>query len=61
MGYKEPSFTIGVEEEYLLVDRETRDLVTDMPESMIEECEAAHGSARPGQPGVPARADRGGH
>jgi glutamate---cysteine ligase / carboxylate-amine ligase len=41
MGYKEPSFTIGVEEEYLLVDRETRDLVTDMPESMIEECEAA--------------------
>ena len=41
MGYKEPSFTIGVEEEYLLVNRETRDLVTDMPESMIEECEAA--------------------
>jgi len=40
MSYKEPSFTIGVEEEYLLVDRETRDLVTDMPESMIEECEA---------------------
>jgi glutamate---cysteine ligase / carboxylate-amine ligase len=39
MTYKEPSFTIGVEEEYLLVDRETRDLVTDMPESMIEDCE----------------------
>jgi glutamate---cysteine ligase / carboxylate-amine ligase len=39
MSYKEPSFTIGVEEEYLLVNRETRDLVTDMPESMIEDCE----------------------
>jgi glutamate---cysteine ligase / carboxylate-amine ligase len=39
MAYKEPSFTIGVEEEYLLVNRETRDLVTDMPESMIEDCE----------------------
>jgi len=40
MIYKEPSFTIGVEEEYLLVNCETRDLVTDMPESMIEDCEA---------------------
>jgi glutamate---cysteine ligase / carboxylate-amine ligase len=41
MRYQEPSFTVGVEEEYLLVDRESRNLVTDMPESMIEECEAA--------------------
>ena len=41
MSHKEPSFTVGVEEEYLLVDRESRDLVTDMPESMIEECEHA--------------------
>ncbi|HKK03747.1 MAG TPA: carboxylate-amine ligase [Gammaproteobacteria bacterium] len=40
MSYKEPSFTVGIEEEYLLVNRETRDLVTDMPESMIEDCEA---------------------
>jgi glutamate---cysteine ligase / carboxylate-amine ligase len=40
MSLKEPSFTIGVEEEYLLVNRETRDLIADMPESMIEECEA---------------------
>jgi carboxylate-amine ligase len=39
MSHKEPTFTVGVEEEYLLVDRETRDLVTDMPESMIEDCE----------------------
>ena len=39
MSDTEPSFSIGVEEEYLLVDRETRNLVTDMPESMIEDCE----------------------
>jgi glutamate---cysteine ligase / carboxylate-amine ligase len=38
-SHTEPSFTIGVEEEYLLVDRETRDLVRDMPDSMIEDCE----------------------
>ncbi len=33
-----PEFTIGIEEEYLLVDPETRDLVTDPPAAMIEEC-----------------------
>jgi len=36
----EPSFTIGVEEEYLLVDVETRDLASDPPPEMLEECEA---------------------
>ena len=40
MTYAEPAFTVGVEEEYLLVDRETRDLVNDPPESMMGECEA---------------------
>ncbi len=35
----EPSFTLGVEEEYLLVDKQSRDLVRSMPESMLEECE----------------------
>ena len=35
---KEPSFTIGVEEEYLLVDRETGDLVETMPSAMLDEC-----------------------
>ena len=34
-----PSFTIGVEEEYLLVDRETRDLVVDPPDSLMSRCE----------------------
>lgn len=36
----EPEFTIGIEEEYLLVDRETRDLAADPPPSMLSECEA---------------------
>jgi carboxylate-amine ligase len=34
-----PKFTIGIEEEYLLVDKDTRGLVTDPPESLIGECE----------------------
>ena len=37
---KVPSFTLGIEEEYLLVDRETRNLVINMPASMLEECAA---------------------
>jgi glutamate---cysteine ligase / carboxylate-amine ligase len=36
----EPEFTIGIEEEYLLVDRESRDLVGDPPPAMLAECEA---------------------
>ncbi|MGB5621801.1 MAG: carboxylate-amine ligase [Gammaproteobacteria bacterium] len=36
---REPSFSIGVEEEYLLVDRETRDLCADPPPSLMQECE----------------------
>ena len=36
----EPSFTLGIEEEYLLVDRDTRDLVSNLPSSMLAECEA---------------------
>ncbi|MGF1592715.1 MAG: carboxylate-amine ligase [Kiloniellaceae bacterium] len=35
----EPSFTVGIEEEYLLVDRETRDLVVDPPDSLMARCE----------------------
>ncbi len=37
---QEPSFTIGIEEEYKLVDRETRDLISHVPETMLPECEA---------------------
>ncbi len=32
-----PSFTLGVEEEYLLVDRETRDLVETPPEGLLQD------------------------
>ena len=35
----DPAFTIGIEEEYLLVDRETRDLAREPPPSMLAECE----------------------
>jgi carboxylate-amine ligase len=38
-----PSFTIGVEEEYLIVDRQTRDLVADPPAAFLEACERALG------------------
>jgi carboxylate-amine ligase len=38
-----PSFTIGVEEEYLLVDKESRGLVVDPPKSLLSECEAELG------------------
>ena len=34
-----PSFTIGVEEEYLLVDPDTRALVADPPKTLMKECE----------------------
>ncbi len=40
---KEPSFTVGIEEEYLLVDRETRDLVVDPPAGLMADCRAALG------------------
>jgi carboxylate-amine ligase len=38
----EPDFTIGVEEEYLLVDVQTRALAT-VPDALMAECEAALG------------------
>ncbi|MBO6755423.1 MAG: carboxylate-amine ligase [Roseibium sp.] len=38
---KEPSFSIGVEEEYLLVDRTTRALASNPPASLFSACESA--------------------
>ena len=35
----EPTFTIGIEEEDLLVDRDTRALVVDPPKSRMREWE----------------------
>ena len=37
---KEPPFTVGIEEEYLLVDRESRDLISEAPPAMMGECQA---------------------
>ncbi len=39
MAITRPSFTIGIEEEYWVVDRETRDLVPDMPKDLITACD----------------------
>ncbi|MDH4125794.1 MAG: carboxylate-amine ligase [Gammaproteobacteria bacterium] len=38
-----PKFTLGVEEEFLLVDRKTRALVVDPPASLMRECEQRGG------------------
>lgn len=35
----EPSFTIGIEEEYMLVDRKSRNLISEAPAEMLSECE----------------------
>ena len=35
----DPAFTIGIEEEYHLVDRVTRDLASEPPQAMLEECQ----------------------
>ena len=39
MKQEEPPFTIGIEEEYLLVDLETRDLAVTVPEALMIECQ----------------------
>ena len=41
MPLKDPSFTIGIEEEYLLVDRASRDLVREMPHGLFEAAQQA--------------------
>lgn len=39
MVFKEPPFTLGIEEEYLLVDMETRAVTEDAPEALFEACQ----------------------
>jgi carboxylate-amine ligase len=41
MAIREPSFTIGIEEEYLLVNKESRDLEPEPPAALLAKCEAA--------------------
>ena len=36
---REPEFTVGIEEEYLLVDSETMELVSDPPPAIMAECQ----------------------
>ncbi|MEM1402709.1 MAG: carboxylate-amine ligase [Pseudomonadota bacterium] len=38
-----PSLTLGIEEEYLLVDPETRDLAPDPPQELFDACESCVG------------------
>jgi len=48
MPVARPTFTVGIEEEYLIVDKETRDLVRDLPASVMQECEERlHGQVSP--------------
>jgi carboxylate-amine ligase len=37
-GSPEPAFSLGIEEEYLLVDLATRDLVADPPAELLQRC-----------------------
>jgi carboxylate-amine ligase len=39
-----PTFTVGIEEEYLLVDKETRSLVVDPPQTLMAEAEELCGA-----------------
>jgi carboxylate-amine ligase len=41
MTIKEPSFTLGIEEEYLLVDKDSRDLAQEPPPALLAKCEEA--------------------
>lgn len=43
MAVARPAFTVGIEEEYLLVDPVTRDLVHDAGVGVVEECRALLG------------------
>ena len=40
MNFNPPELTIGIEEEYLLVDRKTRDLVNEPPKELMSECQS---------------------
>jgi glutamate---cysteine ligase / carboxylate-amine ligase len=41
MAIKEPSFTVGIEEEYLLVNKDSRDLAHGQPPELLAKCEEA--------------------
>ncbi|MEM1286890.1 MAG: carboxylate-amine ligase [Pseudomonadota bacterium] len=41
----EPTFTLGIEEEYLLVERDSRDLAANPPEEVFEACKKVLGDS----------------
>jgi len=41
MALADPTFTIGIEEEYLLVDKMSRDLVREMPQALFDAAQQA--------------------
>ncbi len=41
MALREPSFSLGIEEEYLLIDKINCDLVAEPPERLLEDCQHA--------------------
>ncbi|MDX2201511.1 MAG: carboxylate-amine ligase [Hyphomicrobiaceae bacterium] len=43
MTLKDPAFTVGIEEEYLLVDRASRDLVREIPPALFDDAKEALG------------------
>ena len=47
MALPDPPFTIGIEEECLLVDRESRDLAREPPDDLLRECESRLGDLVP--------------
>lgn len=48
MSLREPPFTVGIEEEYLLVDRRTGDVANDPPPELLERCgERSRGQISP--------------
>jgi len=44
MAIEVPEFTVGIEEEYLLVDKETRSLLVDPPQTLMAEAEELCGA-----------------
>jgi len=44
MAIEVPEFTVGIEEEYLLVDKETRSLLVDPPQTLMAEAEELCGT-----------------
>ena len=54
-----PSLTVGIEEEYLIVDRETRDLVSQPDPKFLERCSELTSRALDAR--VPAMPGRGRH